>query len=299
MLKKWSGASGLLSLIAFLNCASMPYGVAKKSSVSEYQGLVLKNTPACTKHLNNYPIPSEQLSASGKALKTLNQMGFDTVAVSSNWITTAFIEFCHNNPDARVLDVGAGYGSISRTALEEGVHVISNDLSTGQLLLSRSKVAPNDRKRLLLNNQRFPDLDIPPHSIDAIILHRIIHFLPGEEIERALVKMKSWLKPGGKIFIVVMTPYHNGFSDWFLPEYQRKYQEGLKWPGDHLEVAKALPEQAYGLPKELHVMEAKVLSKVLKNNGYKIEKSDFISMKRFGMEPNRDGREALGMIATL
>ena len=72
----------------------------------------------------------------------------------------------------------------------------------------------------------------------------------------------------------------------------------MKWPGEHLEIAKALPAQAYALPKELYVMDAEVLTKALENHGYKVEKSDFISMKKFGTETNRDGREALGVIAT-
>ncbi len=266
-------------------------------SVLSCKALVLRNTPASAEHLDSYPVPSEQLSVTKKSLKTLNQMGFDTVAVSDNWVISAIMEFCQKNPGGQILDVGAGYGSISRMALDRGMRVISNDISAGQLLFSRHKVALNDREKLFLNNQRFPELDIPPASIDAIVLHRVIHFLSGDEIERSLVKMKSWLKPGGKIFIVVMTPHHKGFSDWFLPEYKRRHQEGSKWPGEHLEVARALPAQAYGLPKELHVMEAEVLTKALQNHGYKVEKSDYISMARFGVETNRDGREALGVIA--
>ena len=116
-------------------------------------------------------------------------------------------------------------------------------------------------------------------------------------MDEALAKIGNWLIPGGQVFIVVMAPQHKEFSNWFLPIYEQRWQDGNNWPG-MLKVRKALPEQAYNLPEYLHVMDERPLRKALENLNFTIVNSGFISLKSFASKADdRDGKEAFGIIA--
>ena len=79
--------------------------------------------------------------------------------------------------------------------------------------------------------------------------------------------------------------------------YDQKWNDGNLWPGSGLKSCEVLPEQAYGLPEFIHVMDERPLKKVLEKFGFEIVESNFISMKRFGSEPDRNGQESYGIIA--
>lgn len=123
------------------------------------------------------------------------------------------------------------------------------------------------------------------------MLHRVLHFFSGEDIDKILSNCYQWLKPNGKIYIVMMSNEHVAFRD------KIKYDNSKKWPGDNLVVVeKHLPEQAYALPKTLHVVSIETLRNNLKEQGFEIEKVDYVSLKQVGTEKNRDGKEAVGII---
>lgn len=237
------------------------------------------------------------LSKPGKSFVTLNKMGFDTISVSSNWVTEEFIETCAKYPEEGVLDAGAGYGSLSRLALSKGAYVISNDIDLRHLLYCRKKVInPDELSRLFLNTNVFPYLDIPEGLLRAVILHRVIHFMSGEEIDIGLEKVRSWLKKGGKIFIVAISSEHIAYRDQFLPGFEKRKKEGDLWPGMYLDVPKLFTSQAYALPDKLHPMDQEILKKSLERHGFEVERVGFVSMQGFSTELNRDGKEAIGII---
>ena len=248
-------------------------------------------------------ISEPKLSHTGKSYTTVNHMGFDVLNTSesiNSWLVIDFLEFIK---DAKkpVLDVGAGYGSISLLALAQGNTVVANDIAP-EHLLSISKFALGRHlplEKLYFNPNSFPgEMNFPANSLGAVMLHRVIHFMTPEQITTGLAKISRWLTPGGKVFIVVMSPQHKQFAGWFLPIYEQKWQEGDEWPGVNLPIQKALPDQAYNLPEVMHVMDDRPLRLALEKLGFIVEKSDFISMKHFATKPGeRDGKEAVGIIA--
>lgn len=289
----------MMSTMLFIFIA---FKVLKNDSLSEIDQFD-KKTPgigirADLKILDQFPIIPPVLSKTGKCFVTLNKMGFDINYTNLSWVAEEFINFCQAHPGEYVLDVGAGYGFLSRYALSKGVFVISNDLEMQHLLYSRKKVKdPDEILRLFLNTTPFPYLDIPENSLRAVILHRVLHFLPGAEIDLGLENAKSWLKEGGKIYIMVMSSEHIAYREQILPDFEKRKKNGDLWPGMYLDVQKHLSNQAYNLPEKLHIMDQDILKNALQRHGFEIERISYVSMQGFGMENARDGKEAIGAIA--
>lgn len=249
-----------------------------------------------------YDLSLPKLSKTKKSMLTVNKYGFDIIHTSAyselNWVVQEYLKSL--NPLAKpVLEIGAGYGALAYLALMKGVNVIYNDMALEHLLLGRKFIKEKvNLKKLYLNNDRFPHrMNLPSHSISAILMHRVLHFLKPEEVELGIQKAAQWLVPQGCIYIVVMSPTHVAFRDKFLPIYNKKWLEGHAWPGYPLPVKEALPDQAYHLPSWLHVMDARPLKQILAKNHFRIIKEGFVSLNKFGTESNRDGKEAIGLIA--
>ena len=244
------------------------------------------------------------VSKTGKSLLTVNKMGYDVLdhtKSKQNWLLDEFKSYTTRG-ESTILDVGCGYGNIALNAIADGNIVIANDIAPEHLIEVRRRAI--DRKlplqNLYLNDGAFPyELKFEDNSLDYVVLHRVLHFLTPQAIKDGFTKIHKWLKPNGKLFIVVMAPQNKSFSEWFLPIYNERWEKGDEWPGKDLSVAKALPDQEYNLPATLHVMDERPLEHALKKHGFTIEKIDFIDMKHFGKEnEKRDGHEAIGVIAT-
>ncbi|HSW71441.1 MAG TPA: class I SAM-dependent methyltransferase [Gammaproteobacteria bacterium] len=166
-------------------------------------------------------------SDTGKSLLTVNKMGFDVLnntKTQQSWIILDILDFLKTTKSP-ILDVGCGYGQITLKALATGNTVIANDVATEHLLQVRKSAleAQLPIDSLYLSKAAFPDLPIPDNALDAVVLHRILHFLPPAQVELGFANVKKWLAPGGKVFIVVMAPQHKEFSSWFLPLYEQKW----------------------------------------------------------------------------
>ncbi|RZI47069.1 class I SAM-dependent methyltransferase [Candidatus Finniella inopinata] len=256
--------------------------------------------PELDKYSKDFPTDAP-LSHTGKTLLTYNRFGFDALdpaTIKESWICTAIIEYA-KNAGYPLADIGGGYGRLVKVLVSQGATIIYNDLDFRHLMHGLQQISAKDYHRLYLNNKRFPNqTDFPDASLSGVILHRVIHFLSPEEIEAGFKKIARWLVPGGKLFIVVLPPHHGEYREKVLPAYDKAWAEGNPWPGDNLLTHKILPEQAYGLPKTLHVMDQRPLTRALEKFGFVVEKFDFISMKKFCASARlRDGKEQFGLIA--
>jgi len=244
---------------------------------------------ADTIHIDIHSIPEPCLSKTKKAFVTDNKFGFDVIDADSNWVIESFLNAI--KPGMLVLDAGSGYGALTRSALNRGATVISNDISKNQLLYNLRHINAEEKSRLYLNSKDIRQISLESDSLDLIVFHRILHFFNGHEIETILTRAFEWLKPGGKVYIVMLSKDHVGFRDKIF------YDPAKKWPGENIVIVKNhLPDQAYALPKKLHVVSPETLENRLKEVGFQIEKVDFVSLKKFGAEANRDGKEAVGII---
>lgn len=105
--------------------------------------------------------------------------------------------------DARVLDLGCGAGVPFTRWLAGRARVLAVDISRGQLALA-TRNAPG----AAFVQADMATLQLRPASFDAITaLYSIIH-VPREEQQALLDRMRTWLKPGGRLLAVF------GGSDW-------------------------------------------------------------------------------------
>jgi ubiquinone/menaquinone biosynthesis C-methylase UbiE len=105
-----------------------------------------------------------------------------------------------NNDTAKVLELGCGAGVPATKYLLDVekplFNITGNDISTSQLDLARSNLAPYTDRLTLVEGDMLA-LSFPAATFDAVTgFYSIIH-LPREEQTQLMSKIAEWLKPGG------------------------------------------------------------------------------------------------------
>lgn len=229
---------------------------------------------------------------------TRNQMGFMTTVPDP--FSQALIDFAPDAPGP-MLEIGAAYGVATIRALEKGAKVIANDLSAEHLEILQQKAPGKLRQNLTLKPGKFPnELELADETIGCALACRIIHFLDGPTIRVALDKIYRWMMPGGKVGIVVETPYVRPFLPT-IPEYEARVARGDEWPGCfdniHEIYAQHSPELISQLPPLLHYMDIDVLEREVSRAGFKVEKCHTLDRTDFPNWLRLDGRESVGILA--
>ena len=58
-----------------------------------------------------------------------------------------------------------------------------------------------------------------------------MHFFTPEDVQTFFAKAKEWLVYDGIIFLVTSSPYHWVTPEGFAKEYEKKFKEGIEFPG--------------------------------------------------------------------
>ena len=224
------------------------------------------------------------------AVPTMNGRGF--MLQSLDPYSQSFVAFAARC-DAPVLDIGCAYGIATLAALAEGAHVCACDMEASHLEVLRDKVPEQDRARLTTQVGHLPDADFPDNSFGAILASRVIHFLDGDEVERAVRKMAAWLVPGGHLFLVVDTPYMPSWSA-SVPTYERLKREGDKWPGflPDFSLYASVVADPESYPEFMNPMDPDILARVCEESGLQVVGKGFTGLQRGG--PPVPGREHAG-----
>jgi SAM-dependent methyltransferase len=199
-----------------------------------------------------------------------------------------------------VLDVGAAFGVATIPALLGGAKVIAIDIHENHLNEIRNRAKDlNLLDRLETITAKFPDIDFEENSIGAIYISQVFPFLTGTEIELAAKKMHKWLIPGGKLFVVSFTPFIK-HCESYLPVYEVKKAEGVKWAGyieDLYTYSKNNPV-ADQLPPSINHLDYDDMLRTFSVD-YRIE-----SLEYFGDDKNAlpewirlSGKERIGLVA--
>jgi len=213
-------------------------------------------------------------------IPTLNQTGYMTP--ESDKLSDDFIDCAAEWGKEGIpsIDIGAAYGVISLKALERGAILIANDVEKRHLLILRKNVPKKNLSRLLLNIYSFPEETVfPANSIGAILLRRVIHFLRPAQLEVAIDKVTQWLKPGGSVFIITMSPYHYSLKD-FDKIYEERWDQKNLWPGEIFTMRDYAPHCAKDISNYLHVMDTRPLIQALEKRGLIIKQAFLFGYKR-------------------
>ncbi|MBL0941236.1 MAG: class I SAM-dependent methyltransferase [Alphaproteobacteria bacterium] len=242
-------------------------------------------------------------------IQTLNLKG--AMAPTFDLMTQAFL---NNIQGKRALEIGAAYGNVLLESLKrECAHYTANDLDTRHLMIAALRISQDDTLQHLSLNEildfypgSYPDqVKVKSSAYDAILCTRVLHFFPPLLFNRAIEDFYRALKPGGKVYILAITPYVK-FYESFIPEYEKRKEAGVEHPGY---VNSLLPYVNRELVQELKVrnlineeepfmfLDTTYLSEKFSKIGFIIEKCSELALNFKSRMWQYDGREHVGLIA--
>lgn len=238
-------------------------------------------------------------------VQTLNKKGAMSPALDK--VSEAFVAFA-SQAEKEVLEIGAGYGLACFKALVLGAkHYTVNDLDARHLkilALNLQKNNPAFLQSIRLVSGDFPkDFSQNNHKYDAILIARVLHFMNPGEVKEALEIAFKLLKPGGKIYAVMLSPYVKGYR-LFIPEFEKRIEEGTPNPGyveNLLDYAdrKLIPENALkNTDQQFFFFDQRTARKLFEDNGFIIEQSIDMPLAYPSKIWGLDGRENIGIIAS-
>ena len=201
---------------------------------------------------------------------TLNKFGY--MKLDLDEFAEDFIEYAAASDDL-VLELGCAYGEVVKKVLERNGKIIASDISREHLEIVLKRVDEAKLNNLFLYQGAFPgEINLPEESLAAVLSCRMFHFLTGEQIEEGFKKIHKWLKPGGKLFLTVVTPLNYTLRDTFLKTYRERVAKGDRWPGIVDNMREHAKEHAPYIKDFIHVFDVPQLERLLAEFGFKIEK---------------------------
>ena len=186
------------------------------------------------------------------------------------------------------------YGVATLKALENGATVVASDIEPRHLEILARRVPAALSDQLETREAALPDCDFEPGRYRAILASRVLHFLNGEQIELAVRKMRDWLAPGGRLFLVADTPYT---GPWYVhaKTYEQKKAAGDPWPGYVDDYVALLPDgtDPEGHPDFINPLDPDILARVCAAAGLTIISAEFLTAST----PRAKGKEHAGVIA--
>lgn len=222
---------------------------------------------------------------------TMNNTGWMTETLDE--VSRGFAAFA-GQIDDEVLDIGCAYGIATLAALERGARVLACDMEPGHLEVLLRRVPEAARDRFRVTPGVLPGVDFEPESFGAILASRVLHFLDGAGVEESIRKTHDWLKPGGRLFLVVDSPYTGPWRTK-AADYERRKAAGEAWPGYIDNYAQFLPPgtDPDKHPRYIHPMDPDIITRVCEHAGFKVLEARFLG----GGGKHSTDRDHAGLIA--
>lgn len=212
----------------------------------------------------------------------------------------------HVQPGDAYLDIGCGAGSQSYELLQKGATVVMNDPDARSLdlfKLAAPELMPTDKlnEAVTFNYGYFPEAtkDLPDASFDGIVCNHVMHYTDPEQIRAMLAEMHRLLKPGGRIHIDAISPFHSHLFQFATALSLDKMQKGDEWPSELKDsnqiftqetgleatynTARHLPPYMHPQFSEVLAREASIARLAIEESGY----APFYSTNSAGEHPAR------------
>ena len=244
-------------------------------------------------------IPQEQ----EYKIPTLNQYGY--MFTKFDPVVEHFLELIEKKPNLSFFEVGGAYGNVAEAALEKGAkNFYLNDCEERHLKSFVRKLKENEKTHLFqglhLVYGRCPDdIKMPECSLDAILVNKVLHFFTPDTIDAFVQWLNSGLKSEGRVFVLTVSPFFKGHEE-FLEEYQKKKQEGIRFPGYRSMYEESKFAQTIELkarPVSLLFMEIDTLKSLFQQHGFQIEKEFELDMVDGENSEWKPGKDMVGIIA--
>lgn len=229
-------------------------------------------------------------------IKTKNKMGIMTLENSPP--SKAFIAHAQQ-AQKPMLDIGCAYGAVTIPAILNGANLIACDLDTEHLTILQKSLPREYHHQLQTTTQAFPyDLEFDDQSLSAVHISMVLHFMKGDDIVAGLKKCYRWLEPGGKLYIVNMTPYL-GLFDWqkLSQHYLARAASGEKWPGEIDCQAFTPSNWDKQLPTFAHFFDIDTMRAVAEQAGFNVADLYYFCYENIPAEFKTNGKEYVGMVA--
>lgn len=232
-----------------------------------------------------------------KTVATHNAMGHSFL--ESDPIQEMLHEYCAGG-DKHVLEVGAGVGVNTLLALSAGNTVVTNDMEQGHLDIiagEAEKMDGNKRNKLSFVKGIFPDqVNFGAAQFDVVIAFQIFHFLKPDQLDAGFTKIHDWLKPGGKFFLTVTSPFTRGMER-YMPLYYRRLEKGRRFPGEFHDIRSRIPEKFRSqYPEYMNFLEEDTMRKTVPQDKFDIEEIMYFKAKSDSPLIKLDGKENLGVV---
>jgi len=227
---------------------------------------------------------------------TLNKTGFMFKVLDE--FADDFIQYA-GQVDDPVLDLGCAYGVATIAALEAGGKVTACDLEQQHLDILIENTPEELRANLTCLAGELPNINFPAESFAAVLCSRVLHFLDGSAIDASVRNMYSWLKPGGRLYLVADTPY--GIWRKLIPVFEAKKKKGERWPGLMIGLENYLPtvpkDRPIDGPPFMNLLDPGLLERICTEAGFTVQRASFIDRSDFSGAGRMDGRENAGILA--
>lgn len=230
-------------------------------------------------------------------IKTKNKMGIMTVENSPP--SLAFINHA-KTAKKPLLDIGCAYGAVVIPAILNGAKVIGCDIDKEHLSILENSVPKEYLQQLQITSDSFPSqLDFEEESLSAVHISMVLHFMKGQTILEGLRKCYKWLEPGGKLYVVNMTPYL-GLFNWkeLSAYYFERVKNGEEWPGEINCKDFARNNWSQQLPEFAHFFDVESMRSVAEQSGFCVDDVYYFCYENIPHEYKTNGKEYVGMIAS-
>lgn len=238
------------------------------------------------------------IDESRSRVKTKNNFG--AMYCFNSPLTNLFLEDI-DGKKLNILEIGPAFGAKTIQILNRGSSVDALEIDEKHLSILQRHVRNYFRKR----NLRY-DLEIflgsatelpqavknKAGSYDAILSESVFHFLPPQELQKALANAYLLLKPEGKIYIMVSSVYLKHVHQWFLEQKEMAHA----WPGffgnvnsRHADLARLNPNY--------HFFDHETLQRELAAQGFTVVLNRYVPLPHQEFDLALDGREGLMMVA--